>query len=218
MVTSVIKRMIINFRLKNINVKLDRSATTSLQSQFEGANRIGRGTSFFGSIGYGSYIGDHCYINAQVGKFTCIGPRVITTRGSHPTKTWVSIHPAFYSLQQQCGMTFVSTQKYKESGDPIIIGNDVWIGDSATLTEGINIGDGAVVAAGAVVTKNVEPYSIVGGVPAKLIRYRFEDFTIIETLLSFRWWDQPIEWIITNADAFENIEKFLDVIENKNLW
>lgn len=213
MIKSYIKAKIINLLLKKKNVKLERKVTTSFQTQFEGANRIGIGTSFFGSIGYGSYIGDNCYINAKIGRFTCIGPRVITTRGIHPTRTWVSIHPAFYSLKKQCGISFVNTQKFAETSNPIIIGNDVWIGDSVVLTNGITVGDGAVVAAGAVVTENVEPYSIVGGVPAKLIRHRFEDKTTVEALMNFSWWDKPVEWIKANADAFENIEVFLDAIQ-----
>ena len=78
------------------------------------------------------------------------------------------------------------------------------------LMEGITIGDGAIVAAGAVVTKDVPPYAIVGGVPAKLIRYRFEDQKIIQNLLDAKWWDQPMEWLQENAGAFSCVDELLN--------
>jgi carbonic anhydrase/acetyltransferase-like protein (isoleucine patch superfamily) len=78
------------------------------------------------------------------------------------------------------------------SNGPVVIGNDVWVGYEAMIMSGVTIGDGAVVAARAVVTKDVEPYSIVGGNPAKHIRYRFDEPTR-EALLRIRWWDWPEE-------------------------
>ena len=69
-----------------------------------------------------------------------------------------------------------------------VIGNDVWIGYGVTIMNGVNVGDGAVIAAGSVVSKDVEPYSIVGGNPAKIIRHRFDEKTV-ETLMKLRWWD-----------------------------
>lgn len=79
------------------------------------------------------------------------------------------------------------TEHPKSNGD-VIIGNDVWIGYGATLMSGVKVGDGAVIAANSVVTKNVEPYTIVGGNPAKVIRKRFEK-EVIEKLLKIQWWN-----------------------------
>lgn len=91
---------------------------------------------------------------------------------------------------------------------PIVIGNDVWIGANAVILPGVNIGDGAVIAAGAVVTKDVEPYAIVGGVPAKLIRYRFSN-DIIKKLLQIKWWNWTEEEIDNNIELFYQPEEFI---------
>ena len=90
------------------------------------------------------------------------------------------------------------------------IGNDVWIGANVVILQGVKIGDGAVVAADSVVTKNVEPYSIVGGVPAKIIRYRFSKGTI-ERLLQIKWWDCSVEEIEKNIELFYQTEKFVNM-------
>ncbi|MBI5204619.1 MAG: CatB-related O-acetyltransferase [Nitrospirae bacterium] len=87
------------------------------------------------------------------------------------------------------------------SKGPVIIGNDVWIGDSVIILPGVQVGDGAIIGAGSVVTKNVPPYTIVGGVPAKKIRDRFSD-KIKEQLLQIKWWDWPEEKIKANREFF----------------
>lgn len=196
-------------KLRNKNVKFPMSAELARSCQFEGANRIGRRSFFAGKLGYGSYMGEDCHIYANIGRFCSIASRVITVRGTHPTREWVSTHPAFFSTQKQCGMTFVTEEKFKESRPPITIGNDVWIGDSVLLMDGITIGDGAVIAAGAVVTKDVAPYTIVGGVPAYEIRKRFDDDTA-KKLLELQWWNRSPEWLREHADYFGQVREFLD--------
>ena len=98
--------------------------------------------------------------------------------------------------------------KYADSDrNYVVIGNDVWIGACVTIINGVTIGDGAMVLAGAVVSKDVPPYAIVGGVPAKINGYRYskED---IEFLLDSRWWDNDLEWIKDNKSLFLSIDKF----------
>jgi acetyltransferase-like isoleucine patch superfamily enzyme len=116
-------------------------------------------------------------------------------------------------------LRFDSTEKNRDSkgilsnGD-IVIGNDVWIGNDCTFMSGITIGHGAVIASGSTVTKDVEPYSIVGGMPAKLIKKRFDDNTV-DRLLKSEWWNIPREELIKKSDLLfsRNINDFLDSIE-----
>ena len=89
----------------------------------------------------------------------------------------------------------------------VIAGNDVWIGDRVLIKGGVRIGDGAVIGMGAVVTKDVPPYAVVGGVPARIIKKRFTGEQISE-LLSQNIWGKPIEWIEANAERFESIDNF----------
>ena len=86
------------------------------------------------------------------------------------------------------------------------IGNDVWIGENVFFQGGVIIGDGAVVLAGAVVTKNVPPYAIVGGVPAKVLKYRYDEETI-KFLLGFKWWDKDVNWLRDNWQLLCDIDK-----------
>ena len=101
----------------------------------------------------------------------------------------ISTHPVFFSTRMQSGYTFAD-ESYFEEYRGTTIGNDVWIGANAIVIDGVRIGDGAVVAAGAVVTKDVPAYAIVGGVPARIIRYRFLQ-TDIDVLLKINWWLLP---------------------------
>ena len=92
-----------------------------------------------------------------------------------------------------------------------VIGNDVWIGESVVIIDGLKIGTGSIIAAGAVVTKDVEPYSIVGGVPAKLIRFRFEK-DIVQKLLNSKWWELSETEFIDNISTFNSSVKFINKI------
>ena len=101
------------------------------------------------------------------------------------------------------------------SNGDIHIGNDVWIGQGVTIMSGVKIGNGAVIAADSTITKDVDPYTIVGGIPGKPIKKRFDDKTI-ERLLNSNWWDLPDEWLRENSNLLfsDNIEEFLNLVEN----
>jgi acetyltransferase-like isoleucine patch superfamily enzyme len=160
---------------------------------FSGYNRIYRRAFLRSSkVGNMSYIAEGTNIGfTNIGAFCSIGPNVsLGGLGWHPTDR-LSTHPAFYSSRLQAGTTFVapSNELYKDKElQHTEVGNDVWIGAGCIVLDGVTIGDGAIIAAGAVVTKDVPPYAIVGGVPAQIIRYRF-DINTITALLKWRWWE-----------------------------
>ncbi len=160
------------------------------------------------SLGRFTYVGRESQVyHAQVGAFSCIGPDVIIGPGEHPTKYFVSSHPMFYSTLEQSNPVIVEKNLFEEFATTHI-GNDVWIGARAILKTGVRIGDGAIIAAGAVVSKDVEPYSIVGGIPAKHIRYRFsaEQIAILEKV---KWWEKDLDWLIAHKNEFVHIDSFM---------
>lgn len=202
-------------------MKIGRKVSIGSKCIFEGANYLaGNDRIRHVKMGYGSYLSDSVeLVDCCIGRYTCIGPAVKIVSGKHPTRDFVSIHPAFYSMRGQVGFTYVSKQKFLEyapkhsNGYSVNIGNDVWIGANALLLDGVSIGDGAIIASGAVVVNDIEPYSIVGGVPAKKIRDRFlkED---IELLLNLKWWEKDRQWIQMYADTFEHIEDLKRELKN----
>lgn len=124
--------------------------------------------------------------NLKIGKFCSISQDVNIFLGGEHRSDWVSTYP-FPILKKSWPSASKITGHTKTKGD-VIIGNDVWIGYGVTIMSGVTIGDGAIIGAKAVVTKNVDPYTIVGGVPAKIIRKRFSE-TQIKKLLSISWWN-----------------------------
>lgn len=168
-------------------------------------------------MGYGSYIGPNCEITANIGRFTSIAPFVRTNCGVHPyTYPYATTCPMFFSTQKQNGVTFADRMMFEEFKPPTTIGNDVWIGENVFFRGGLTIGDGAVVLAGAVVTKDVPPYAIVGGVPAKVIKYRYDEETI-KFLLDFKWWNMDVAWLKEHWELLCDVEK-LKKYFNRNVY
>lgn len=156
-----------------------------------------------------TYVGPNSIIlHSNIGKYCCISHNVQIGTGKHPVKDFVSSHPIFYSLEKQSQKTFSDDQYFKEYSE-IVVGNDVWIGTNVVVVDGVKIGDGAIIAAGSVVTKDVNSYEIVGGIPAKLIRKRFDDKQI-EFLIKDMWWNKDLSWIKNNFKLFHNIETYMD--------
>lgn len=142
-----------------------------------------------------SEVGDYTYVGpkariiyAKIGKFCSIAGETCIGMGTHPLD-YISSSPIFFSKKNGTGKRWVSKNVDFKEYNTINIGNDVWIGSRAMILGGVTIGDGAVVGAGALVTKDVPPYAIVGGIPARIIRYRFDN-SKIEYLLKSKWWDR----------------------------
>lgn len=169
---------------------------------------------------FATNIGRYCSINSTAKIWN-----------NHPTE-YVTTHPfldyrGFYSYDKKENRNKYCRKygKYFDNVDyensflrdntPVTIGNDVWIGANVIILPGVTIGDGAILAAGAVVTKDVEPYAIVGGVPAKLIRYRFSE-EYRKKMLEIKWWDWPVEKIEENIELFYQPEKFIENLCNED--
>lgn len=175
--------------LSNPTLKLGRAVKITKSQLGKHVIIYGNTTVLMSKINSYSYIGGSSKVSrTTIGKFCSIGENVRIGLGKHPLSCQ-STYPGFYTnnfdlygikKEYDCPIS-----EYEE----ITIGNDVWIGTSAIILDGVNIGDGAVIAAGAVVTKDVPPYAIVAGVPAKIIKYRFSEEKILH-LLKEKWWDK----------------------------
>jgi acetyltransferase-like isoleucine patch superfamily enzyme len=163
------------------------------------------------SIGDHSYIGDNSKImNTNIGKYCSISGDVICGLGGNHPIHFVSTSPVFY--RKKCIIpAFVTEDLFDDTLAEITIKNDVWIGRGAMIKEGITIGNGAIVAAGALVVKDVPAYAIVGGVPATIIKYRFE-VRIIEQLLKTEWWNKDESFLRQHSTSMNHVEAFINLI------
>lgn len=176
-------------------------------------NNIGTGTYGHLNIDIKEW-GEGAVLN--IGKYCSIADRCTVFLGGNHRIDWVTTYP-FNCIDDKWTNGIGITGHPSTNGD-VNIGNDVWIGSNVTIMSGIEIGDGAVIGTNSLVTKDVKPYSIVGGNPAKLIKYRFSEEQI-DSLLEIKWWDKSEEEI-NNIIPYllqDDINLFIDICGNKKL-
>ncbi len=166
-----------------------------------------------GSVVNHCRIGKYTYVsynallqNTIIGNYCSISSNVKIGLGLHPLNLF-STSPIFYKVKNTLKVKLLEKDLEFEEYKSIEIGSDVWIGAGAIVMDGVKVGHGAVIAAGAVVTKDIPPYAIVGGVPAKIIKFRFSE-EVRESLLESRWWEKKAE------DVNAMREQLLSICQN----
>ena len=190
-------------------VKIDYQSRISRKAKVYGRVQVTNST-----IGDYSYVGrDSRVVHADIGKFCSIAGDVRIGMGSH-TLDKLSTSPIFTEAHNSTKHQWTDSsivEPYKR----VTIGNDVWIGTDAMIMGGIRIADGAVIGAGAIVTKDVPPYAIVGGVPAKIIRYRFSE-NLITKLVSLKWWNLSEDILKEKIEVFQSMPSEDSIISLSN--
>lgn len=171
------------------------------KSRFDRTSALGPCARLYNvRLGRYSSIRDHSKVmNAEIGNYSVISKDCLIGLGVHPTNL-LTCHSIFYK-NSPWGFHPEWVKPIEHLARVTHIGNDVWIGARALVMDGVTIGDGAIVAAGSVVAKDVPPYAIVGGAPAKLIRFRFPQ-EMIDRLEEIQWWNLPDERISEVVDLF----------------
>ena len=192
---------------------------TISNTEFEGGNVVMNKVKLDHCfIGLCSYINSSSELSyTKIGRYSSIADHVRVCLGNHPTRDFVTTFPAFYyDTTKELGYTFHQGSPLFSNIFPVVdekekfqvvIGNDVWIASNVLIMGGVKIGDGAIVGAGSVVVKDVEPYSIVGGNPARLIRKRFSQEQI-DSFEKMSWWNFPIDKIKSNYLKYQHIDYF----------
>jgi phosphonate metabolism protein (transferase hexapeptide repeat family) len=165
---------------------------------------------------YQSTLGDYSYImqhsqvmQTQIGKFCSIASFVRLNPGNHPLERPTSHHMTYRAKQYGFSDSDDTEFFAWREAHPVHIGHDVWIGHNVTVLPGVTIGNGAAIGAGAIVTKDVAPYTVVAGVPAKPIKMRFDDATI-DKLEAMRWWDWTRSELEERFADFRDMDRFLE--------
>lgn len=216
---SIIKKYFKFFLLK----KKFPTSKIKFNSEIDMQSTLGENSVVFSNVFLqNTYVGDYTYIQqnsviiaADIGRFCSIAADVHIGLAVHPTNL-VTTSPVFYNYQKGLLPKYFTKNVFEQDKTfpKTIIGADVWIGQGVLIKSGVTIGVGAVIGAGSVVTKDIEPYSIVGGVPAKVIKKRFSEEIILQ-LLESEWWQLSESDFIELAPYFNNPISFLENLNVK---
>uniref|UniRef100_UPI004048B8F4 CatB-related O-acetyltransferase n=1 Tax=Algoriphagus sp. TaxID=1872435 RepID=UPI004048B8F4 len=206
-----IKKGILRFKFPNTtfynNVQVDNFSKVGIYSVL-----------FSNTVVINSSIGKFTYLqssssvyNSIIGDYCSIASNVSIGLPDHPIGL-ISTSPVFYDNSQPLPYFFVENKTITDKINLTSIGSDVWIGQGVLIKSGLIIGTGSIIGAGSVVTKDVQPYSIVAGVPARTIRFRFSEELIIE-LIESKWWEEDPKILIKLKDCFNDPEIFLEKLK-----
>jgi carbonic anhydrase/acetyltransferase-like protein (isoleucine patch superfamily) len=201
-------------RPRGARVGFGPGARIDTVAEFTGPATLGAGASVFGCrVGRWTYFGDHSLsIYSEIGSFCSVAPHAIIGGGRHPTGGVVTTSPLFYGSIHNPWGTFPGAVNRDEELPRTHVGSDVWIGYNAVILPGVRVGDGAIVGAGAVVTRDVEPYAVVAGVPARPLRRRFPADEV-NWLLAHRWWDWPDDRLKKLRPQFSSVAALRAAVE-----
>lgn len=189
-------------------------ALVDVNSEIDSRAKINRFCKILSTnIGKYTYVSPNTTIaHCDIGQFCSISSNCLIGMATHSIN-YISTSPIFTAKKNSTGFVWTTDDVFEEY-KKTIIGNDVWIGTNVIIIGGVSIGDGAVIGAGAVVTKNVPPYAVVGGIPAKIIRYRFEE-NVIKKLQEIKWWNFSDDILIKCIQNFQSEKINLKVFEFK---
>lgn len=192
-------------------------SSTIIDTKFGVWNEVDKNCIFLESeIGDYTYFGDNCDVaHAKIGKFCSVAKGVRINPANHPMERATQHHFTYRRKMFQMDVKDDEDIFQWRRDKKVVIGNDVWIGHNAIIMGGVTIGDGAVIGSGSVVTKDVAPYTIVAGVPAKFIKRRFSE-KIAKELMEIRWWNWSHSEIKERMGDFTgDIEKFIEKYRNR---
>ena len=203
-------KYLIGFLLNLFNPAVSLFAIIDNRSKISRKARLYAGTKAYASVidDYSYVGGNTTLLHAKIGKYCSIASNCHIGMAAH-TIDELSTSPIFTEKYNGTGASWVDSN-LENPLSPVVIVNDVWIGFGALIKGGVNIADGAVIGAGAVVTKDVPPYAVVGGVPARVIKYRFS-VSEIQMHLKIKWWDIPENKLRNNITLFQSSPNFDEI-------